>query len=126
MQIKKYTAPTLKEATARMKQELGSEAIILSTRIIEADQKQNRKKMFELTVGIEKVITPQKKSTASTAKVNDAKKSLYDELKSISEKVYPKTEIPTKKVPVERPVAQKTKSNPAQETALGKELKEIV
>ena len=126
MQIKKYTAPTLKEATARMKQELGSEAIILSTRIIEADQKQNRKKMFELTVGIEKVITPQKKSTASTAKVNDAKKSLYDELKSISEKVYPKNEIPTKKVPVERPVAQKTKSNPAQETALGKELKEIV
>ena len=126
MQIKKYTAPTLKEATARMKQELGSEAIILSTRIIEADQKQNRKKMFELTVGIEKVITPQKKSTASAAKVNDAKKSLYDELKSISEKVYPKNEIPTKKVPVERPVAQKTKSNPAQETALGKELKEIV
>lgn len=126
MQIKKYTAPTLKEATARMKQELGSEAIILSTRIIEADQRQNRKKMFELTVGIEKVITPQKKSTASTAKVNDAKKSLYDELKSISEKVYPKNEIPTKQTPVERPVAQKAKSKPAQETALGKELKEVV
>lgn len=125
MQIKKYTAPTLKEATAKMKQELGGEAIILSTRIIEADLKQNRKKMFELTVGIEKVAAPQKRTPAST-KVNDAKKSLYDELKSISEKVYPKMDTPTKQPTVERPAAPKAKTKQAQETVLGKELKEIV
>lgn len=125
MQIKKYTAPTLKEATAKMKQELGGEAIILSTRIIEADLKQNRKKMFELTVGIEKIAAPQKRTPAST-KVNDAKNSLYDELKSISEKVYPKGNASAKQPSVERPVAQKTKSKPVRETVLGKELKEIV
>ncbi|MDP3682536.1 MAG: hypothetical protein Q8S01_01255, partial [Ignavibacteria bacterium] len=96
MQIKKYTAPTLKEATAKMKLELGGEAIILSTRIIEPDAKQDRKKMFELTVGIETVAAQQKKSSPSSVKVSEAKKSLYDELKSISEKVYPKMEVPTK------------------------------
>jgi len=126
MQIKKYTALTLKEATARMKQELGGEAIILSTRIIEADVKQNRKKMFELTVGIENIAPPQKKLTPSSAKVNAAKKNLYDELKSISEKVYPKSEIPTKPLPTERVAISKAKPKQNQETLLGKELREIV
>jgi len=60
MQIKKFSAPTLKEAAQKMKDALGGEAIILGTRIIEAAQGTDgnggkiKQKLFELTAGIEK------------------------------------------------------------------------
>jgi hypothetical protein len=53
MQIKKYIALTLKEATSQMKKELGDEAIVLSTRIIDDDPRYGDKRVFELTAGIE-------------------------------------------------------------------------
>lgn len=46
MKIKKYVAATLKEATQQMKKDLGEHAIILSTRIIESDDKYGSKKTF--------------------------------------------------------------------------------
>jgi flagellar biosynthesis GTPase FlhF len=55
MQIKKFIAPTLKEATEQMKNELGGEAIILGTRVIEGDRRFNNKKMFEITAGLDKI-----------------------------------------------------------------------
>lgn len=54
MQIKKYTASTLKEAVAEMKNELGSEALILSSRIIKNNPGE---KVYEITAGIEKNIS---------------------------------------------------------------------
>lgn len=60
MQIKKFSAPTLKEAAQKMKDALGGEAIILGTRIIESAQGTDgnggkiKQKLFELTAGIEK------------------------------------------------------------------------
>jgi len=122
MQIKKYTAATLKEATALMKNELGSEAIILSTRILEADAVLNRKKMFELTAGIEKI--PVALKTSVHVKEKTSQKSLYDELKSISEKVNRKPQPEVKTVPVRKSAPKKTPSEG--ETPLGKELKEVV
>jgi flagellar biosynthesis protein FlhF len=53
MQIKKFVAPTLKEATLKMKDELGSEAIILGTRIIENEAVYGTRRMFEITAGTE-------------------------------------------------------------------------
>ncbi len=52
MQIKKYTAESLREATNMMKEELGNDAVILSTRVIE----KNQKKYYELTAGVEKFV----------------------------------------------------------------------
>lgn len=53
MKIKKYLAPTLKEATEKMKKELGTEAIILSTRVVEEKTLDNVVRLFEITSGIE-------------------------------------------------------------------------
>ena len=53
MKIKKFLAPTLKEATEKMKMELGSEAIILSTRVVEEKTLDSVARLFEITSGIE-------------------------------------------------------------------------
>jgi flagellar biosynthesis protein FlhF len=90
MQLKKFTAPTLKEATQKMKKEIGENAIILGTRVIEGDIRSGISKTFELTVGIETdllnhspdVIVKEKKVRP---KVN---KTFAEELQSINEKVY--------------------------------------
>ncbi|MFO7445031.1 MAG: flagellar biosynthesis protein FlhF [Ignavibacteriaceae bacterium] len=53
MQVKKFIAPTLKEATLNMKDALGSEAVILGTRIVESDGGFGLRRMFEITAGME-------------------------------------------------------------------------
>ncbi|RMD50507.1 MAG: hypothetical protein D6830_02530 [Ignavibacteria bacterium] len=52
MKIKKITAPTLKEATLLVKEEFGSDAIILGSKVVESNDKYHTK-LFELTVGME-------------------------------------------------------------------------
>ncbi len=133
MQIKKYTASTLKETTTLMKQELGDEAIILSTRIIEADIKSGRKKMFELTAGVENFAVNQKNFFSETLKEREPKKNLYDELIPVvigTEKVYPKMETSAKPglSSGRQAVSQRQKSKPQEgtEALLEKELREIV
>ncbi len=54
MQIKKFTAPTLKEATEQMKTEFGGEAIILSSKLIESDSTSGNRRIIEITVGYDK------------------------------------------------------------------------
>lgn len=53
MIIKKYVAGTLKEATEKMKSELGEKALVLSTKIIEQFEDGNNKKLFEVMSGYE-------------------------------------------------------------------------
>jgi len=53
MQIKKYRAASLKEATQIMKAELGSEALILGTKVV-ADENDKRLKLYEITAGIDR------------------------------------------------------------------------
>ncbi len=50
MQIRKFLAPSLKKAIEKMKVELGDEAVVLSTRMLNGA---NQKKMFEVTAGLE-------------------------------------------------------------------------
>ncbi len=53
MQIKKFTAKTLKEAIAEMKKEFGEEAIVLTTKVIDNYDNGLEQKLFEITAGID-------------------------------------------------------------------------
>ncbi len=92
MYIKKIKAPTLQEAMARMKDELGKDAVILSTKMIEDDFGLEVNKMFELTAGIDEdkapVIPAEKK-----AKVNEAAAGNFkNELERLTSKIYHTTD----------------------------------
>jgi flagellar biosynthesis protein FlhF len=90
MQVKKYVAPSLKEATQQMKAELGLEAIILGTRVIDGDQKYNMQKVYEITAGIDQPIkaNPTKKPVQKSSVTDNYTK----ELESLSKKIFEKTE----------------------------------
>lgn len=128
MQIKKFTAQTLREATEKMKEEFGSEAVILGTRVIEPDLKLGIKKMFELTAGIESDSPePEKPKTKPTKSHPPAKlKSFEEELIEINNKIYSdrKTSIETK-LPRKSEAVQKVKAN-GETLELEKELKELI
>lgn len=83
MQIKKILAPSLKEAIEKMKKELGDESIVLSTRVIEADPQLSRKKMFEVTAGVE---TDSRQSAAP--KQSEKKLNFDEELRNLTQKIY--------------------------------------
>jgi flagellar biosynthesis protein FlhF len=53
VKVKKFVAPTLKDATALMKKELGNDAFILSTRVVNKRTDLGIQKHFEITSGIE-------------------------------------------------------------------------
>ncbi len=85
MQIKKFKAPTLKEATQLMKEELGDEAVILGTKVIEGDVELGIKKMFEITAGMEEAFVQQEVESNSAG--NSSQKSFYEELQKLEEKI---------------------------------------
>lgn len=116
MQIKKYIAPTLKEATQQMKDELGGEAIILGTRVIEGDKRFGMKKMYEITAGIdqplkEKLTKQQAKSTIEDYKL---------ELEKLSKKIFeePKQDLNKQ--------TEKKKAEPINTNKLEKEIDEVL
>ena len=92
MQLKKFTAPTLKEATQKMKKEIGNNAVILGTRVIEGDIELGISKAFELTAGVETDFLPQ--SAGADVQVEEKKahpktnKTFAEELQNITNKVY--------------------------------------
>ena len=53
MQIKKFTAKTLKEAITEMKIEFGNEAIVLGTKVIEDFSNGIDQKSFEISASID-------------------------------------------------------------------------
>ncbi len=116
MQIKKFIAPTLKDATAQMKEELGSEAVILSTRVVEDG---NRKKMFEIVAGIDSRIAP--KEEPAPVQKEQKQSSFEAELKKLSEKIYNSPVSAVSEMP-----KQEKPPKPEAESFLEKELKEIV
>lgn len=87
MQIKKFIAPTLKEATEQMKNELGGEAIILGTRVIEGDRRFNNKKMYEITAGIDKDIPVSVKSKSEDI-ATQHKATIESEIEKLSKKIF--------------------------------------
>ncbi len=126
MQIKKYTAPTLKEATARMKAELGSEAIILGSRMIGEDPASDQRKSFEITVGYDHPIKTE--AAIAQKKSEPAKATNYlNELEYLSERVYSRqAEKPVKKVHTdEKPEAKKQDAGAGNGRLIDKELEEV-
>lgn len=115
MQIKKFVAPTLKEATEQMKNELGGDAIILGTRVIEGDRKYNSKKMFEITAGADKAI---KKQSSTRISKDQAKADFANEVESLTKRVFsPKIESTLSDTKKNREAAASKKGN--------KEIKEL-
>lgn len=93
MQIKKFTAPTLQEAMTQMKDELGSDAVVLSTRMIEDDFGLNVSKVFELTAGYEEDNMPETQNVEEkSTKTVDGKKDFQSELQRLSSKIYHTTD----------------------------------
>src|ERR1035437_2472687 len=90
MQIKKFVAPSLKEATQQRKQELGLDAIILGTRAIEGEKRFNMKKMYEITAGMDE--PSRLKSSKTMIMQNTSQKSLNLELDELTKKIFGKNE----------------------------------
>jgi flagellar biosynthesis protein FlhF len=88
MKIKKYLKPTLKEALEEIKNELGEEAIVLSTRVVPSTGKPNSIKMFEVVASIEEDhITKMTKKTAD--KISTHINTGFDsELQKLREKIF--------------------------------------
>ncbi|MBA4406678.1 flagellar biosynthesis protein FlhF [bacterium] len=92
MQIKKFIAPSLKEATQQMKRELGVDAIILGTRVLEGDKRFDMKKMYEITAGVDQPAKPTESNQTGTKQATA--ESYQSELDSLTKRIFPKTEIP--------------------------------
>jgi flagellar biosynthesis protein FlhF len=119
MQVKKYIANSLKEAAAIMKQELGEEAIILGTRVVEGDPSLGIKKQFEISAGVDEEFETILES--ANYKTNSGQPSFIDELKKLSENVY------TKRAAEERPLVKEKKlPKTSAPVSLQSELREIV
>ncbi|MBU1101669.1 MAG: flagellar biosynthesis protein FlhF [Bacteroidetes bacterium] len=90
MKIKKYVAPTLKEASQQMKKELGEQAIILSTRVIESDDKSGSRRLFEITSGIEDEHIPIMMKNMEKRQKSEAgdPSAFASELQKLAAKVY--------------------------------------
>jgi flagellar biosynthesis protein FlhF len=87
MQIKKYRAASLKEATQIMKSELGSEALILGTKVV-ADENDSRLKLYEITAGIDKFEIAEE-TKAKVIKQNFSQSNSFaDEMKNMTAKIY--------------------------------------
>ena len=72
MQIKKYRASSLKEATQIMKDELGAEAMILGTRVV-ANENDKGTKLYEITAGVDKFeIAPATKAKVIKKNISDS------------------------------------------------------
>ncbi|MCK5086273.1 MAG: flagellar biosynthesis protein FlhF [Melioribacteraceae bacterium] len=87
MKIKKYTALTLKEATELMKEELGGEAIVLSTRVFEKKTPSGKQKIFEITSGIEEELEKLNRKESSSDIFNKSNTSFESELKKLQDKI---------------------------------------
>jgi flagellar biosynthesis protein FlhF len=126
MKVKKYRASSLKDASQKMKDELGSEAIILSTRLIEADHSVGQRKMFEITAGIEEPLVTDGNNSIPLPKLEvNPSKNFYTEMKELSEKVYKGTEAKKKKINVHSPESIIKTTSAHYEEAFEQDIQEI-
>jgi len=109
MQIKKYLAPSLKEALDQLKNELGDEAVVLSTRVVNVESKQGAKKQYEVIAGIE-IKTAEKSSRPKLVDkiIGDDTEHSENEIKKLQEKVFPALHIEKKQAKQE---TEKSKPN---------------
>jgi flagellar biosynthesis protein FlhF len=125
MQIKKFTAPTLKQASIQMKNELGGEAIILGTRVIYGEGS-NKKKMFEITAGIEEEETVLEYSESSAESYSSAaEQNFSDEIRKLNDKIFINPASGNDSSVHSRPTIKK-QNKPEFNNVVDRELKEIV
>ena len=128
MKIKKFIAPTLKEATEKMKAGLGQNAVILSTRIIEEERGNTVVKLFELTSGFEESsVTPKSKITLEEQPTAPANNNFAAELNLLQqlEKDKIKAKIDSKKKEtLARNVTLKAQANKGKQIV--NDLKEVI
>jgi flagellar biosynthesis protein FlhF len=97
MHIKKYRAVSLKEATQIMKSELGSEALILGTKVV-ADENDKRLKLYEITAGVDKFEIAEE-TKAKVAEQNISQNNTFlDEMKNMSAKIYQQNQNQKQKI----------------------------
>ncbi len=126
MQIKKFIAPTLKQASVQMKNELGGEAIILGTRVI-YNYGVNSQKMFEITAGIEEMEAVLE-SVENKAKSNSSRmqQNLPDELKKLTDKIYINPSVKEEVAKSKQPLLRKSQTKTQPTNNIEKELKKVV
>ncbi len=89
MQIKKFTAPTLNQASQQMKNELGPDSVILSTRVIPGDGDLRTTRMFEITAGVDETSIRSEEYSADTGNGEyPIPGKMEREKKELSEKIY--------------------------------------
>lgn len=137
MRVKRYTAETLKQAVEIMKRELGDEAIILSSRVVEL--KDGKGKIFEITAGVEdefeKIAIEKLKRSEEEKKrtqiQKEEEKDYSEELKALHEKIYKakkKNELKSFQEGEQKIQTDANKKNEINKTAISKstvDLKEI-
>jgi len=85
VKVRKFVAPTLKEATALMKKELGNDAFILSTRVLDKRTDLGIQKHFEITSGIEEELDVVLAEVDN--KIPKSKSSFNEELMNLQKRV---------------------------------------
>ena len=93
MQIKKYISLTLKDALDQLKNELGNDAVVLSTRVIPGEAGSGISKQYEVLAGIEN--NSEKKSAKPKLFdkiIDDNTGDAIEELKTLKDKVFPRSE----------------------------------
>ncbi|HED06980.1 MAG TPA: flagellar biosynthesis protein FlhF [Ignavibacteria bacterium] len=127
MQIKKFIAPTLKEASSNMKMELGDEAVILGTRVIYNDTLNRPQRNFEITAGIEDEFNePVLATQIKEKRSNTAEKNYSNEISKLRNKIFinpapgNKTLLRGTSTPTKAEPTKKIKNN------IETELKEII
>lgn len=97
MQIKKFRAASLKEAAEIMKSELGTEALILGTKVV-ADENDNRLKLYEITAGVDKFeIAEETKSKVIKQNLSQSN-SFADEMRNMTARIYQQNQNQKQKI----------------------------
>jgi flagellar biosynthesis protein FlhF len=139
MQIKKFTGNTLKDAIEIMKDELGDNAIVLSTKVIEGIHEEKR---FEVTAGVEDEIETGNEYSFNQLiddeefieEVTDkeSKGEFAGELKKLTNKIYGNSNKSKSKVkksltkPKQGPANRKRKCEKVKQNLLEREIEEPI
>lgn len=88
MKVKKFFAASLKEALEQIKIELGDEAVILSTKSIDGDNRFGTKACFEVVAGLDDN-SKERESVSKTPKIRSSDPSFSEEdLLGLKEKIF--------------------------------------
>ncbi len=127
MQIKKFTAPTLKEASLKMKTELGDEAVILGTRVIQNETLHGSQRKFEITAGIETEFNePVLEVQLEEKRKSSEGKNYLNEISKLRDKIFINPQPEMEKHLRDTSASEKTKTAKRIKNNIETDIKEIV